>query len=80
MDQMVLKVQQWLNATYGGNANYKKVTEDGITGNSTVSALIQALQIEIGVPSPDGVFGKQTLQICPTISPSYSSTNEAYIV
>lgn len=33
MDQMVLKVQQWLNSTYNEN-----VTEDGITGWTTVSA------------------------------------------
>lgn len=75
MDQMVLEVQQWLNNNYNEN-----VTEDGVTGGATVSALIKALQIEIGVPSPDGVFGKETLQMCPIISSSSASRNEAYIV
>lgn len=75
MDQMVLKVQQWLNSTYGDN-----LTEDGTTGGKTVAALIKALQIEIGVPSPDGVFGKATFNACPTIYSQYGSKNEVYIV
>lgn len=80
MDQMVLKVQAWLNATYGGNANYTKVSEDGITGGTTVSALIKALQIEIGIPSPDGVFGPATQAACPTLPKSGAPKNEIYIL
>ena len=48
MDSRVLQTQKWLNDTYGNVANFPKVDEDGITGNSTFHALIYALQIEIG--------------------------------
>ena len=61
MDSRVLQTQKWLNDTYGNVANFPKVDEDGITGNSIFHALIYALQIEIGVENPDGIFGKDTL-------------------
>jgi peptidoglycan hydrolase-like protein with peptidoglycan-binding domain len=80
MDQMVLEVQEWLNTTYGGNVNYTKVTEDGITGGTTVAALITALQIEIGISSPDGVFGPATLSACPTLSSTSGTKNEICIL
>ncbi len=80
MDQMVLKVQTWLNTTYGGNSNYTKVGEDGITGGTTVAALITALQIEIGISSPDGVFGPATAAACPTLPSSSATKNEIYIL
>ncbi|WP_315072449.1 glycoside hydrolase domain-containing protein [uncultured Clostridium sp.] len=80
MDQMVLKVQTWLNTTYGGNSNYTKVDEDGITGGTTVAALITALQIEIGISSPDGVFGPATMAACPTLPSSSATKNEVYIL
>src|SRR5471030_490613 len=80
MDQMVLKVQTWLNTTYSGNANYTKVSEDGITGGTTVAALITALQIEIGISSPDGAFGPATQAACPTLPISGAPKNEIYIL
>lgn len=60
MDTMVLKTQQYLNAMYGGNAGYKSVTEDGLTGWSTIYALTRALQIELGLSSTSDNFGKAT--------------------
>ena len=59
MDSRVLQTQKWLNDTYGNVANFSKVDEDGIMGNSTFHALIYALQIEIRVENPDGIFGKE---------------------
>ncbi|WP_254903754.1 glycoside hydrolase domain-containing protein [Clostridium tyrobutyricum] len=80
MDQMVLKVQKWLNSTYGSNSNYTSVTEDGITGGGTVSALITALQIELGIQPADGVFGGATQAACPTLPNTSASKNEVYIL
>ena len=59
MDTMVKKTQEWVNKTYGGNAKYVKIAEDGITGNGTMKALVRALQIELGV-AVDGALGDQT--------------------
>lgn len=30
-DKMVLRTQQWLNQTYGGDSRFNKVAEDGQT-------------------------------------------------
>lgn len=65
---MVLKVQEWLNTTYSGKTGYTVISEDGITGTTTVKALTIALQIEIGIALPDGVFGPTTSALCPTLS------------
>lgn len=61
MDTMVATVQEWLNNTYSLG-----VTVDGMTGNATFTALIKALQTEIGVTA-DGNFGSGTLSACPTL-------------
>ena len=66
MDQAVLNAQIWLNNTYKGEAGYTEIPEDGITGQTTVKALITALQIEIGISSPNGTFGPATTSACPT--------------
>lgn len=70
MDSRVLQTQEWLNKTYGKVAGFPSVVEDGITGNSTFRALIYALQLEIGVNSPNGTFGNETLSKCPTLTES----------
>lgn len=68
MDQRVLQTQEWLNDTYTGVSGYTPVTEDGATGHQTFTALIKALQIELGI-AVDGDFGPGTLSACPaTIS------------
>jgi len=68
MDQKVLEAQKWLNTTYTGKSGYTTITEDGITGQGTVKALIIALQNEIGISSPNGTFGSATTSQCPTLS------------
>lgn len=60
MDQMVLKTQQYLNSIYGNNSGYNAITEDGLTGWSTVHALTRALQIELGLSSTADNFGNAT--------------------
>lgn len=60
MDQMVLKTQQWLNATYRGRTGFGSVTEDGKTGWDTVNGLIRALQIELGITATANNFGPGT--------------------
>lgn len=57
MDQMVLKTQQWLNATYRGRTGFGSVAEDGNTGWDTVNGLIRALQIELGITATANNFG-----------------------
>ncbi|SMC29109.1 Peptidoglycan-binding (PGRP) domain of peptidoglycan hydrolases-containing protein [Clostridium acidisoli DSM 12555] len=80
MDEMVLEVQDWLNTTYGGNSSYTKITEDGITGGTTIAALITALQIELGISPVDGSFGPATLVKCPTLSSTSGTKNEIIIL
>lgn len=64
MDQRVLQTQEWLNGTYTGVTGYTPITEDGATGHATFTALIKALQIELGITA-DGDFGPGTLSACP---------------
>lgn len=77
MDEKVLEVQEWLNKTYGNNSQYKEIDEDGITGTKTCRALIQGLQIELGV-SADGIFGEDTEKLCTPIGPN-SNTDDSSI-
>ncbi|WP_084011613.1 glycoside hydrolase domain-containing protein [Paenibacillus kribbensis] len=75
MDEMVLKVQQWVNKTYQGRSGFNSITEDGRTGRGTIRALIWGLQIELGISSPTGSFGPATASLCPTLSVNSDSTN-----
>ena len=43
-DQMVLKVQQWLNNTYRGDKRFNEVPENGKTEWPTIYGLRRALQ------------------------------------
>lgn len=76
MDSRVLQTQKWLNTTYGQIDGFPTVVEDGITGHSTFKALIYALQLEIGIGNPDGVFGNDTLSKCPTLKESLIPDSE----
>ena len=76
MDSRVLQTQEWLNKTYGDVAGFPVVDEDGITGQATFKALIYALQIEIGISNPDGIFGNDTLSKCPTLRESLIPDSE----
>lgn len=61
MDPMVLAAQKWVNAEYAGRSGYVSCPETGITGWSVMFSLTRALQIELGDPAPDGVFGSGTI-------------------
>lgn len=60
-DEMVLAVQKWVNATYAGVDGYETVTEDGLTGWSTIYSLREGLQHELGISPVAEGFGDQTL-------------------
>ena len=61
-DQMVLLTQKWLNETYGGKTGYgNNISEDGITGQGTVNALLRAFQIELGITNTANSFGNTTI-------------------
>ena len=74
MDSKVLQVQQWLNKKYSSNANYTQITEDGNTGNETVTAIIKGFQIETGV-TVDGKLGNGTLNAIGTLFDTSIATN-----
>ncbi|WP_243186668.1 hypothetical protein [Clostridium intestinale] len=57
---MVLLTQQWLNGVYKDNINYSVIIDDGVTGWATITALTKALQIELGISTPNGNFGPAT--------------------
>lgn len=59
-DAMVLKTQEWLNATYGSNSGYITIEENGNTGWTTIYALRRALQIELGITATSSNFGPTT--------------------
>lgn len=61
-DYWVQKVQEWYNSEYQGKTGYTKIMEDGIIGQGTCKALVHALQVELGVPTPNGTFGPITIK------------------
>lgn len=85
MDKMVQDVQQWLNDTWPEKFKYDEtgaesgsfpVKPDGMTGNTTVKALVMALQLRLGLTA-DGAWGSMTTNACPVIN---SSTTNSIIV
>lgn len=60
VDQMVLKAQKWVNATYSSVPGYNSCTEDGHTGWDTMFSLIRALQHELGITTLSDSFGPTT--------------------
>ncbi len=76
MDEAVLRAQKWLNETYEGKKGYTVIPENGITGQTTVRALITALQIELGVATPNGNFGPSTTSLCNQIMPLTKDVNK----
>lgn len=59
-DAAVAMVQEWLNDTYGSNANFETLKVDGVTGNNTCKALVRAIQIELNISPVDGIWGDGT--------------------
>ncbi len=89
MDLRVKEVQEWLGETFpsyfyydenGENSGSFPIIADGKTGNSTVKALIMALQIILNLSPVDGAFGNGTLKACPTIGTSTNNVNLVKIV
>ena len=68
-DEMVRRVQQWLNETFSNNPDYDVIPENGNTGWTTVFALTRALQIELGISPTSDSFGPTTLEKVDEISP-----------
>lgn len=71
-DDWVRKVQQWLNDTFPEYFKYDETGEesgsfpvkvDGLAGNTTVKALIRAIQICGDLLPPDGVWGNNTAKV-----------------
>lgn len=79
MDEAIYRVQVWLNHTYANRPGFVEVDTDGITGWTTVKALIRALQMELGL-TPDGDFGPSTMNSCPTLSETNVPNNLNIIV
>lgn len=49
-----------MNKAYGNVSGFKKVTEDGKTGWTTIYALIRGLQHELGITELSDNFGEET--------------------
>ena len=58
-DPPVYYAQVWLNDTYVNVPGWVALTEDGLTGQGTVTGLVRALQYELGT-GVDGGFGAGT--------------------
>lgn len=61
MDAMVLATQQWLNKEYKGKPGWVEIPETGVTGWTTVYALLHAFQIESGSSAPSDNIGSWTV-------------------
>lgn len=72
-DEKVRLVQQWLLDTYGKKSEFATFVSDydfrasGIPGNTTATALVYAFQYEIGIDTPSGSFGHETLSKAPIL-------------
>ena len=47
MDAYIVKVQNWLNGTYGSDSRFEMLPVTGETGWTTIYGLTRALQIEL---------------------------------
>ena len=77
MDTRVQEVQLWLGEIYpeyfyydeeGTTSGSFPVQPDGITGYTTVKALIMALQIHKKLTPVDGIWGNATSSACPLVN------------
>ncbi|WP_234931855.1 glycoside hydrolase domain-containing protein [Bacillus thuringiensis] len=84
MDEMVKKAQEWVNSTYKGRAGYKEIEVTGKTGWSTMGALTQALQLELGITETSTSCGPTTLKElakkCPISTTSNTNANIVKII
>lgn len=84
-DEMVLATQKWLNKTYGHIPEFNQPNEDGLTGWPTIYALIEGLQVELGVAPSDLFpgFGDTTYTLYEQlITPNWNnlSKNVVYLI
>ena len=56
----VRNVQQWMNRKYVNESWFYIIPADGHPSRDVAKALIYALQIELNIASPNGVFGPNT--------------------
>ncbi|MYQ43032.1 Putative peptidoglycan binding domain-containing protein [Streptomyces sp. LamerLS-316] len=77
-DEMVLRAQRFINATYGNGATLgiSKLAEDGKTGWPVMYALTRALQYEMGITALSDAFGPATLA---AIASTYGKLDETNI-
>ncbi|CAN7407049.1 DUF1906 domain-containing protein [Microbacterium maritypicum] len=83
MDPYVKNTQEWINATYSGRPatpDIGPVTEDGFTGWQTVTALVRALQYELGITNRSDSFGPTTLTALSAVSPISNSSTKKNII
>lgn len=61
-DALVQAVQEWLNVTYGYVLGFDEIPQSqmGLTGWTTIYALIKGLQYELGIQNIVGNFGETT--------------------
>ena len=73
-DLKVQQVQEWLLSTYRNRSEFAAFvaesgfTANGLTGNTTMTALIYALQYELGISGVTGSFGPTTISLAPRIN------------
>ncbi len=68
MDEMVQKTQVWLNQNYRYLDGWVEVPQHGMTGWPTIRGLIRALQLDLGISPPDGIYGPSTESKLPTLN------------
>lgn len=78
-DPWVQAVQIWYNTEYRGKNGYVEIDEDGIVGPGTCKALVRALQIELGISTPNGNFGPATIEQFDNTGINESTTNQNLI-
>lgn len=83
-DAKVRTIQQRLNNDYISNQYFNNdiglIPCDGIYGRYTNKGLLYALQIEIGISVPNGVFGPGTKGKCPVLTPGSTKTKLIYLL
>ncbi|CZR10885.1 Peptidoglycan-binding (PGRP) domain of peptidoglycan hydrolases-containing protein [Trichococcus flocculiformis] len=73
-DLKVQQVQEWLLSTYRNQSKFAAFVSEtgfeanGLTDNTTMTALIYALQYELGISDVTGSFGPTTLRLAPRIN------------
>lgn len=59
-DFWVEHTQMWLNNTFGNHKDWKRLSEDGVTGSATMEGLIRAFQINNNISPVTGGIGPLT--------------------